>query len=40
MKAICRQYAADNHDSFSSIYRTVKDHSAEWIGDKTGDKTI
>ena len=40
MKAICSQYAADNQDSFSSIYRTVKDHPGDWKGDKTGDKTI
>ena len=40
MKAICKEYAETNSGSWSSIYQTVKDHPAEWKGDKTGDKDV
>ena len=40
MKAICREYADKHSDSFDSLYRTLKDHSSEWKGDKKGDNPI
>jgi hypothetical protein len=38
MRAICEQYARENGGSFDSIYRTVKDHRAEWKGTRKGTK--
>ena len=40
MKAVCQAYAAEHGGSFDSIYRTVKDHSTDWKGDKTGDNSV